>query len=289
MQAFLEHLPLSQHSSFFAGAFRFPYFPTPWHYHPEYELVLVVESYGQRFVGNTVDQFSAGDLTLIGANLPHVYTNDKAFYEGTAGGEARSVVVHFSEASLGAGLLSLPQMEPLRNLLQRSKRGMDITGETRTALSAKMHQLLEADAFNQHFLLLQILQTLAQTKDVRYISDTVVSGSHHPSSERLRAVIDWTMQNFQRNILLSEVADIAAMTRTSFCRYFKQATKRSFSGFVAELRLNHAAKLLREKGTNVAFIADACGYENTSHFHRQFKGYYKLTPKEYRNRFLEQV
>lgn len=137
MHAFLEHLPLSKHNSFFAGAFRVPYFATPWHYHPEYELVLIVESYGQRFVGNTVDQFRAGDLSFIGANVPHVYTNDIAFYEGTANSEARSIVVHFSEASFGEGFLSLPQMEPLRNLLHRSKRGMDITGETRKMLTKR--------------------------------------------------------------------------------------------------------------------------------------------------------
>jgi AraC-like DNA-binding protein len=289
MQPVLEHLPLSKHHSFFAGAFCFPYFPTPWHYHPEYELVLVVESYGQRFVGNAVDEFSAGDLSFIGANVPHVYTNDKAFYEGKAKGNARSVVIHFREASIGTDFLSLPEMEAVRDLLQRSKKGLNILGATRKTVTRKMQEMLAAEPLDRLFLLLDILKILAQTKDYNFISETEVAGTYNTNTERLRAVIDWTMQNFGRNVSLSEVAAIAAMTRTSFCRYFRQATKRSFSDFVAELRLNHAAKLLRERPDNVATIGLDCGYENVSHFNRQFKAYYKQTPKAYRKQFLEKA
>ncbi len=289
MHPVLEHLPLSGDETFFAGAFCFPHFPTPWHYHPEYELVLVTESYGQRFIGNAVAPFNAGDLSFIGANVPHVYTNDKAFYNGTARSEARSIVIHFSEASIGADFLSLPQMQPVQNLLQRSKRGMDIVGETRKDIAEKMHMMLDAEAMEQLYLLLDILKTLATTADYRYISETEIAGRYNVHTERLRAVIDWTMQNFTRNIPLAEVAAIAAMTRTSFCRYFKQTTKRNFSDFVAELRLNHAAKLLRERGDNIVLIGLDCGYDNVTLFNRQFKAYYKQTPKEYRRQFLQKA
>ena len=56
------------------------YFPNPWHFHKEYELVLINKSSGTRFIGNKVSQFQEGDLCLIGSNIPHLFRNGEEYY-----------------------------------------------------------------------------------------------------------------------------------------------------------------------------------------------------------------
>ena len=79
MKPVLEHLPLETKESFVVKYFDYPYYPTPWHFHPEYEIVLVTESTGKRFIGDSITDFKPGDLAFIGPNLPHLYRNDAAY------------------------------------------------------------------------------------------------------------------------------------------------------------------------------------------------------------------
>jgi hypothetical protein len=128
MKAVLEHLPPQPEESFVVKAFEYPYFPTPWHFHPEYEIVLVQESTGKRFIGDSVADFGAGDLAFIGPNLPHLYRNDACYYETEKSGskEAKSIVVHFLEKSLGENFLFLPEARKHQKFLFENP-GLDLT------------------------------------------------------------------------------------------------------------------------------------------------------------------
>ena len=128
MKAALEHLPKQREESFVVKYFDYSYYPTPWHYHPEYELVLVTQSQGKRFIGDAIHSFSAGNLSLIGPNIPHTYQNDHCYYQPDSKLRAQSIVIHFSEASLGHDFLQLPEARAVKNLLNNSMMGLDILG-----------------------------------------------------------------------------------------------------------------------------------------------------------------
>ena len=75
MKAVLEDIKLQQGtSSFYAYQFQVPFFEFKWHYHPEYELTYIVKGNGYRIVGNTYENYTEGDLVLLGPNLPHTWT-----------------------------------------------------------------------------------------------------------------------------------------------------------------------------------------------------------------------
>ena len=75
MKAFFEKIPAIEEMSFLARGIVIPYFDAPLHYHPEYELTLIVKGNGKRFVGDSIENFEAGDLVLLGSNLPHFWRN----------------------------------------------------------------------------------------------------------------------------------------------------------------------------------------------------------------------
>ena len=282
MKAVLEHLPPEGEESFFAKAFDLPYFGTPWHYHPEFELVLVVKSQGKRFVGNFVSDFQEGDLTFLGPNLPHLYRNGPLYYDQTPSFRAQSIVVHFLESSLGADFLALPQARKFHRLFERSRQGMDILAATRELVSEKMRSLLQASGMKRLIGLLEILDILADTNDYALISEPGIVGNNALDTDSLNSVFQYVLQNFYRDITLEEVANLVHMTRTSFCRFFRERTKRNFFSFLADVRLNHAAKLLVETKDSVVQISYASGYNNLSHFNRQFKEKTGLCPRQYR-------
>src|SRR3954471_12747987 len=80
-----------------------PYFKSPFHYHPEIELVYIKESYGKRVIGDKIEPFFAGDLVLVGSNLPHVWLSDESFQQGLESTGAKSLVVYFNKEIFGEG------------------------------------------------------------------------------------------------------------------------------------------------------------------------------------------
>lgn len=58
-------------SSFARLDFELPEFDTHYHYHPEVEITWILESEGQRLVGDGLENFEANDLVLIGSGVPH--------------------------------------------------------------------------------------------------------------------------------------------------------------------------------------------------------------------------
>lgn len=287
MNPVLEHLPPIQQESFFAKAFDLPYFGTPWHYHPEFELVLVMKSKGKRFIGNAISDFNELDLSFLGPNLPHLYKNTNDYYTNTPDFKAKSIIIHFSEKSFGAGFLDLPQTKKLRDLFGRSQYGIDILGKTKKIIIRKMKKLLVSSGLKRLILLIEILDIIAESNECSLICPNIIKGNNALDAGRLDQVFQYVMENFQNEISLEDVAKITFMTRTSFCRFFVERTKRTFSDFLIDFRLNHAGKLLIETNKTIIEISEKSGYTNLSNFNRKFKYKYGISPKEYRKNYLE--
>jgi transcriptional regulator GlxA family with amidase domain len=101
------------------------------------------------------------------------------------------------------------------------------------------------------------------------------------------SVLNWVVANVQNNITLDDAAAIALMNPNAFSRFFSLRTRKPFSEFVKELRLQKAAKLLIESDMPVTHICFECGYNNISNFNRQFLHYYNTNPVKYKKEFLK--
>ncbi len=99
-----------------------------WHYHPEVELVYFKKGNGTQFIGDCITQFNNGDVVLVGSNLPHYWQFDESYFDKEAGVSADVSVIHFNENFWGDAFLLLPETQEIKNVLKKSKRGIQITG-----------------------------------------------------------------------------------------------------------------------------------------------------------------
>lgn len=120
MKPLIQKLPLSENTSFVARTYRTPYFETSWHQHIEYELILFTEGRGLAFIGNYVGGFEAGDVFLLGADLPHTFQKQRKEMIGNC------VVVQFRGDFWGDQFLELPESKVIKQLLTNSSKGLKI-------------------------------------------------------------------------------------------------------------------------------------------------------------------
>jgi AraC-like DNA-binding protein len=285
MKPVLEYLPKNGGESFVVKFFDYDYYPTPWHFHPEYELVLVTESTGTRFIGDQVTRYQPGDLAFIGPNIPHTYKSDAVYYNGE-GLRAKSIVIHFLPSAFGEFFFSIPETNSLKGLFIKAASGMDITGTINDQVSRCMHELVQLNNLARWIKLLEILNLLAESAEYSLICGGKVTGINEKESDRMDQVLNFILKNFNNNIGLKDASNVANMSENSFSRYFGLRTRRTFVSFVNEVRLSHASKLLIENKLSVADISLSCGFNNLSNFNKQFKKFYSVSPSVYQKKYV---
>jgi AraC-like DNA-binding protein len=287
MKLIIERLNKEAKSSFVLQKDVYPYYPTPWHYHPEYELVLVLKSSGEKIVGDHISSFTDGDLTFMGPFLPHVYHNSKIYYEENSNLTAEAIVIHFTKDFLGNHFFNIPEMETIASFLEDSVMGFSITGNTRQLIARKMNDMLEMPGPLRIIELLIILHILAETKEKESLaSPGFIQNFKTSGSEQITKVCDFIMKNFTSDLTLDQVARIANMSPNAFCNFFKRRTRKTFINFLNEVRIGYACKLLSSEQLNITEVCYTSGFQNLSNFNRQFKRIVNKTPHQYRKDIL---
>lgn len=249
-----------------------------WHFHPELEIVYIASGNGKRHVGNHISYYKGGDLIFLGPNLPHYGFTDRFT------GASSETIIQLKYDFLGSSILDVPEMEAISGLFERSKRGLTFYGNTKTEIGERLQDIFHMTNFERLIALLNILNTLAKSKEYKLLNTSEVSiVVDQKDSLRIDKVFKHVRAHFQDEVIpLSDVASLVNMTVPSFCRYFKRHTSKTFTQFVNEYRIVHATKLLSETNDPISAICFDCGFNNFSHFNRYFKKVTGKSPSQYR-------
>ncbi|MBL9217021.1 MAG: AraC family transcriptional regulator [Opitutaceae bacterium] len=280
MQARFEKIPPGQDRSFHLAERRVPRFDAPWHFHQEFELTLIVESQGWRFVGDSIERFSGGDLVLLGPNLPHFWRN-----EGRTPC-AHSIVIQFRADWLGPAFWDAPEMRRARRLLARAGRGLVFRGRNAAVATARLRALRGRRGLGALLEVIALLDLLAGASARELASAAYTPSLNLRAEARLARVYAFLIRHFSEPLTLPQIARVAAMTPAAFSRYFKRATGRNVSVFLTELRIDQAMRLLSETERTVAEIAAEAGFTTLSSFNRRFRERLKCAPRDYRRALL---
>lgn len=260
-----------------------PHFYPSWHFHPEYEIMLVQKGAGMRFVGDSIERFQEGDLVFYGANIPHLYRSDTEYYEKESDLLSQAIVVYFRENFLGQSFWNLSEAAPIKKLLSLSKRGIKFKGKVKTKLKNKIQNLDDRkEGIEKIIDLLSILKTMAEIQEYELLSSrSFTKHIGEKDYERINKVYQFILDNYADDPSLEEVSEIAHLSPTAFCRYFKKRTNKTYSQFLNEIKIGNACKLLIEKELSISQICFESGYNTFTHFNNQFKKITGLTPSEY--------
>ena len=101
-------------------------------------------------------------------------------------------------------------------------------------------------------------------------------------TEKLKMVLQEMEDHYGEDLSVTQMAEKCGWSNSHFMRWFKQMTGSSFITYLNERRLAVAAEELRRTDDKILVIAEKAGFDNLSHFNRQFKKRYGKTPREYR-------
>lgn len=254
---------------------------TRWHYHPEIELIFFVEGETSAVIGDGFQHFKEGDLVILGANFPHVLQEHVEYAKDHAEQKPFGLIIQFTDEFLGKDFLDKPELSSVKQLLQKAGRGLQFhplaVEKVKTTL-LKMHEMNES---RKLLALLDILMTLSEGDGFDYLTTKQYVYDPRQDEERMNNIHQYVYEHFARPISVKEMAAVANMTETSFCRYFKTRTLKHFTQFVNEIRIAYACSLLNNQKYSVTNACFESGFNNLSYFNRQFKQAMKLSPQQY--------
>jgi len=248
------------------------------HQHQEIQISLIKKGEGSVIIGDHVGEFRERDIFIIGENLPHVFHNDPL------DGEVHMISLFFMKSSYGDHFFALPEFKSLDPLFQASALGIQLDRPS-DYLRELIEKMILNSKLDRFISFLEILKAISKERFSTLSSDIHKKSYGEEEGKRMRDIFEFSLNNYDQNISLHQVADIANMTPNAFCRYFKQRTNKTYINFLLDIRIGHACKLLTKKtDLSIAEISYKSGFNNLTNFNRKFKSIKGITPSEFRKK-----
>lgn len=278
MKASYENIESKKGSeSFLAYSFTVPAFQFKWHYHPEYELTLITNGRGKRLVGDSYQNYQAGDLVLLGPDLPHTWISSSV----TKKTKASAVVIQFSRDFIES-FSRFKEFKSIHSLLSLASHGLAFSSPE---LNKEVESLPLKSGIEKITALLIILEKLAKEKSRKLASEYFRALSGKENEERINVICQYLQRHANESVQLQKVAELVHLSRSAFCKFFKRATGKTLSDYVNDIRIGNACEQLIESDKPVNEIAYRTGFDSLTYFNRVFLKKKKMTPRKFREHF----
>ena len=256
-----------------------PLFYDKLHQHPEIQMSYILSGTGTLLVGDTVSRFNPGDVLIFGGNLPHVFRSDP-----NPEGLSHMLTIFFNRESFGASFFETEELKEFDLFFKQAASGFRII-DTQSRFKNYFTSIASAPNLERFMRFMQLLYAIYSVPKELLSNFTKNTKYTDTEGQRMSNVFDYCLSNFKERISLEEIADVAVMSPTAFCRFFKERTNKTFNQFLLELRIEHACQLLRtpDSAESIASIAYACGFNSVSNFNRYFKKQKGVSPRTYKS------
>ena len=246
------------------------------HQHEEIQLCAIIEGEGSLVIGDSINEYKSGDVLIIGSNLPHVFKSDTSNCETSF-----MKTLFFTKTSFGEGFFELGDFAEMQKLFKISESG-GIVANNKEKILQLFSSLKKASNFDRFIIFLKIISELLKA-EINPLSKFIYQKKYSDNEgKRMSNIMEYTMDNFNKEIDLNTIAGISNMTPNAFCRYFKQRTNKTYFQFLIEVRIENACRLLKNHDALIAEVSEKSGFKNISNFNRKFKDNKGVTPSKYR-------
>ena len=260
-------------------------FSYPIHNHNVFELNFVENAAGvRRIVGDSNEVIGDYDLVLItNPTLEHAWEQHEC-----KSNDIREITIQFN---FGAGMAATDHFfgktpfESIRHMMKEAQKGLMFPMSAIMKVYDKLSGLSQiTDRFTALMEFLNILHTLSLCTGARTLATTSYAKVNiEDDSRRILRVKKYISDNYKYELRLKDLADLANMSESAFCRFFKLHTGRRLSDYIIDIRLGYATRMLLDTTETLAEISFKCGYNNMSNFNRIFKRKKGCSPTEFRN------
>jgi YesN/AraC family two-component response regulator len=277
MKAKLEQINIIKNEqSFLCYKRQEPAFEMYWHYHPEFELTYIMEGEGRRIVGDNHASFVAGDLVLLGTQLPHTWVAEKRI-----DADCQAIVIQFSPTFI-APLLAYSELKAIKNLLEKAQNGLFFPKLEKEILD-KIIDLVNQVGVYKITNLLEILAKLSEIEAKTLSSPTFQVIENKNNEKRINQIFQYIQDNFtQTTLSVENAAKQIHLTKGAFCKFFKNTCGKTFSDYVNDIRVAHACNLLFNSDKAISLVAIESGFENLAYFNRVFLKKKGVVPTKFR-------
>lgn len=244
------------------------------HYHPEWELCLVACGSGKRYIGDDVGRFDAGDVFVIGPNIPHSLVCDEQ-------GGCEIFFLQFRDSCLGEHFLAAPELRKIKQFTDQQSVAATVDGANADIVRQVLPTLTQLSGLPRLIAFFQLIDCMLSARDYQLISCS--PQRLDMAGGRLAKVDLYIRSSIGDDIRQRDVAEHVAMTPQGFSRFFRAATGGTFVAYVNSVRVAEACQQLAATDDSIVDVAYRCGYKNLSSFYHRFSLLKHCTPREYRD------
>ncbi len=273
---------LATHESKTRGTFDFPIelhyvdpahprYHMPFHWHMEYELILVLSGTFTLSLGTETQQLGIGDAAFIPDGIIHGGTPHDCVYE--------CLVFDFSRFLQENAIGRKTHGELLNTAVQQQQFFQKDCQACRIidSLFEAMEKEQAGYEFSTTGLLWQLMGVL-----VRQTPRISPPPARDKRTEQMKQVLRRIRRDYAEPLTLDELSSEAGMTPKYFCRAFKQITGRTPIDYLNYYRIECAGELLSVSDNSITDVALSCGFNDLSYFARTFHKYKGVSAQKYR-------
>ena len=181
---------------------------------------------------------------------------------------------------------AVPVGKPFYGLIRREAQTLPFDRHIKLGTRAKDVELLLrkcADAQRRYAEKMTVLLSLHFSELMFCISQSFCEQFRErtPVPAAVAKIVSYIGDHYMQNITLADVCKETDLSKQYCMRVFHKYMQTTIGDYILDLRMRHAAYLLRNTYMNVNQAADYLGFSSTSYFSRVFKKYYGVSPSAY--------
>jgi AraC-like DNA-binding protein len=251
-----------------------PRYQMPYHWHPEYEIIRILEGSFHLTLGSQNIIATKGDILFFQDAVLHGGVPENCIYECLV----FDMKLILKENHASAKLIQKIIRHDIE-ILQQLPNNLIFLSQTVNDLFHTMAEKKTGYEFLTQGYLYQLIGYVL--REHLYVDNTEAAHNSYQHMLQFKKVLSYIEDNYTEHITLEDLAKVAGMNAKYFCRVFKEMSYRTPIDYVNYYRIERACEQLSTTKASIIEVAFNQGFNDISYFIKTFRKYKGITPKQY--------